>query len=54
VDSTVEYVRYWLLGGWYSTVFGSDGTFATTAIPESATVGLLVLGFGVVLRRRRR
>ncbi len=52
VDSTVEYARYWSPGGWQTTVYGSDGTFAL--IPEPTTLSLLALGGLALLLRRRQ
>ncbi len=52
VNSSSEYARYWSPGGWATTVYGSDGTFAL--IPEPTTLSLLALGGLALLLRRRR
>ena len=54
VDSTVEYARYWSPGGTWETVYGSDGTFSATLVPEPTTLGLLALGGLALLLRWRR
>jgi hypothetical protein len=54
VDSTVEYARYWSPGGAWQSVYGSDGTFSVTQVPEPTTLSLLALGGLAFLLRRRR
>jgi len=52
LDSTLEQIQFWSPGGYWNTVYGSDGTFAI--IPEPTTLSLLTLGGLALLLRRRR
>jgi hypothetical protein len=52
VNSSSEYARFWSPGGWWETLYGSDGTFAI--IPEPTTLSLLGLGGLALLLHRRR
>lgn len=52
VSSSSETLKIWSPGGGWTATTGSDGTF--TLIPEPASLGLLALGVGLALVRRRR
>lgn len=52
VDNMTEWAEFWSPGGYWNTLYDSDGTFAI--IPEPTTLSLLTLGGLALLLRRRR